>query len=663
MNTQDIIEYIIANIKQPIWENWYIKEKIGSGAFSAVFRAEAQRFDKVHSSALKIEPIVLSDSQAMANDEWKQHYLESKLQMVKNESAIMYKLRQCPNIVAYEEEDLRQLEINGRNEGYYFLIRMELLKNVCDMIKDRTFSFEEKNIIRLAKDIACGIKAAHDINIIHRDIKPSNFFMSDEGVYKLGDFNISKQTVSSNSFAGTEGYIAPEIYRARSNSQAGYTAQADIYSFGICLYQMMNNGLLPFEETNPTDDAITIRMQGTPLNPPAKASPVFSQIILRACAFEPSQRYATISEFISDIEKMEKDPTGTMTGMSFDSMRSIQPGQSFGGMMNQTQQSVYPQSQMPQSVYPQPQSVYPAAPVPQQIYPQPSVPPSSYPPPSVYQQPQYTQNDKDSGSAAKVFLILVTVLILVGAACAAVFFMFFYEKPDDDDDDSKHTSRNDAGYSVTTEAPETETEPETEPVSTVEPQTLPDAVSTEMQQTEEQTTTTTTTVTAATTTTTTVPVTDPPAQEILGPPIFTSVTASSYASPVQADGIWHYYEPFYATDNDPTSCWIEGAQDDGIGEYIQFDAPAPQKVTTINIMNGLCSNDDLYYKNGRVYECYIEFSDGSAVTVFLSGDKCGYIDVITLPHPVETTFVRFTIKVVYPGTKYKDTCISEISFE
>ncbi|MDE5582213.1 MAG: hypothetical protein K2J08_00705, partial [Ruminococcus sp.] len=80
-----LISIILQQIKQPLWENWYIKEKIGSGAFGAVYRAEAKRQNRIDISALKIEPVV-ADGQMISDEEKKKIYLENRRKMIENES-------------------------------------------------------------------------------------------------------------------------------------------------------------------------------------------------------------------------------------------------------------------------------------------------------------------------------------------------------------------------------------------------------------------------------------------------------------------------------------------------------------------------------------------------------------------------------------------------
>ena len=313
MNNNELHEIILEQLKtkQPLWSNWNIGEKIGSGGYSYVYKITAERSGRVDVAALKVEPIVPSDS-AMFDEERRLRSIERKRELVINESNIMHKLKHCPNIVSYEDESFFDLEIDGKNEGCYFCLRMEYLSCLGDLLKKKgAFELSETNVRKLANDIANGIKAAHDMGIIHRDLKPSNIFLDENsGTFKLGDFNISKETEYTRTFAGTNGYLAPEVYKAKSSSFEYYTKLADIYSFGICLYVLMNDLYMPFEreERLSLEDAVDMRLRGTPVSPPANCSASFANIILRACEYDRNDRYQSIDELIHDLKKLEKIP-------------------------------------------------------------------------------------------------------------------------------------------------------------------------------------------------------------------------------------------------------------------------------------------------------------------------------------------------------------------
>ena len=305
----NVMDIVMSELKQPLWENWYIKEVLGYGASSSVYRIEAERSGRTDVSALKVEPITTGDI-LFSDPERKRQYLERKRQEAVNETNIMYKLRKCPYIVGYEEEDIREVIHEGEKIGYCLLIRMEYLQCLQTLMQKGKLDCSEGNIIKIAKDIGRGIQAAHKIGIIHRDIKPANFFVGEEGIYKLGDFNISKLSPSAKTFAGTDGYIAPEVYYAKKNTENSYTRQADIYSFGICLYQLMNNYFFPYEDKMDTlDEALDRRLKGDEtLPPPKKASPEFAAVILKACAFDAAERYATIDDMLRDIDALGTRP-------------------------------------------------------------------------------------------------------------------------------------------------------------------------------------------------------------------------------------------------------------------------------------------------------------------------------------------------------------------
>lgn len=411
MNANKIAELIADTVRQPLWENWYIKEKIGSGTFCNVYRIEARRTNRTDTAALKIEPI-LSDERFNDDEQRKKSYIEKRKQSVVNETEIMYMLKDCPNIVAYQEEDLRELYIDGKFEGYYFLVRMELLENIHSLIIHKNFDLSESNVLRLANEIGNGIKSAHNMNVLHRDIKPENLFVSKKGVYKLGDFNISKRAVSARSIAGTPQYMAPEIDSA-STVTNGYTAKADIYSFGICLYQMMNDYLLPFEDECFGDDAIIKRKSGTPLPPPKNASPQFSRIILKACSFNVQQRYNSIDEMLYDLNHMN-DPAQSVNN-----------------------NTIYANKVSP---FPNP------APY-NTPYPTPAPAPVPYPNPVPYPDPVPVPPHNSTG---KLILIIFIILILLATAGISAFILF-------GQDDSEPENNLTANYSENENNNESET--------------------------------------------------------------------------------------------------------------------------------------------------------------------------------------------------------------
>lgn len=136
-----------------------------------------------------------------------------------------------------------------------------------------------------------------------------------------------------------------------------------------------------------------------------------------------------------------------------------------------------------------------------------------------------------------------------------------------------------------------------------------------------------------------------------------SVTASSYLT--QSDYNL-YHTPDRMTDGDLSTAWVEGASGDGIGEWVAFTFDGTYLVSGIQIYAGYQKSDALYEKNSRPAVLTVTFSDGGERTVTLE-DVSGS-QYIAFDDPVETSSVTLAIDSVYPGSKYQDTVISELSF-
>ena len=113
-------------------------------------------------------------------------------------------------------------------------------------------------------------------------------------------------------------------------------------------------------------------------------------------------------------------------------------------------------------------------------------------------------------------------------------------------------------------------------------------------------------------------------------------------------------------DDNPSTAWIEGVSDDGIGQFIQFSSNNTFRVDKIDIINGFSKNQKTYMKINRVKKVIIEFSDKSQQVYELEDNNMEYqtIDI----GGINTNSVKVIIQEVYTnGRVYKDTCISEIS--
>lgn len=169
---------------------------------------------------------------------------------------------------------------------------------------------EWKDALHLTTQILKALQHAHECGIVHRDIKPQNIMLLQDGTIKVTDFGIARfsdkstRTMTEQAI-GSVHYIAPE--QARGEVTDGKT---DIYSVGVMFYEMLT-GKLPFD----SDSAVTIalmQLQSTPkmpreINP---AIPIgLEQITMKAMEKQPSDRYSSAAEMLSDIERFRLNPS------------------------------------------------------------------------------------------------------------------------------------------------------------------------------------------------------------------------------------------------------------------------------------------------------------------------------------------------------------------
>lgn len=275
-----------------------IVEKIGSGGFGDVYRAERNNIVGNSVRALKIitlpkENEYIEILNAMGGDKKKaDEYFKKELDRVVNEIRVFSLISEKDNhnIVSYYENDVKQTG----NFGYNIYILMELLTPLNIWLQNNNITVGD--VINIGIDISRGLSICHKNRIIHRDIKLSNIFVSKDGTYKLGDFGVSKRINDStlaNTLKGTPNYIAPEIYMGESQ----YDKSVDIYSLGIVLYYLFNKKRFPYypnfpeEFTNEdADKAFYKRMKYEKLETPVCAPECVAEIIKTAIS-KPEERY------------------------------------------------------------------------------------------------------------------------------------------------------------------------------------------------------------------------------------------------------------------------------------------------------------------------------------------------------------------------------------
>ncbi len=291
-----------------------VDEKIGSGGFGTVYKVSKTNAAGTYVRALKHITLPTKKQYAsvlnsMGGDYAKaDNYFAGVLNDIVSEIRILSTLSESgiQNIVRYYENDIIETQ---SPKTYDIYILMEYLTPFPDHFESCNFTV--KDVIRLGTDILTALISCHEKNIIHRDIKDDNIFVSPDGIYKLGDFGVSKALKDKSraeSVKGTPNFIAPEVYLGTQK----YDNTVDIYSLGIVLYKLLNKSRNPFLPAFPapysTEDeerAFEARMQGKLPDLPIDAQNQLGNAILKSI-MPREQRYSSANEFLAELKKAEE---------------------------------------------------------------------------------------------------------------------------------------------------------------------------------------------------------------------------------------------------------------------------------------------------------------------------------------------------------------------
>lgn len=290
-----------------------VKKIIGSGSFGTVYEVERKEGKRVYHAAIKVIHISKEDDYGdsylddMSSEELSEYFCELVDELIE-ECAIMENMKGDSHICSYEDH---HVEYDESSSTWTIVIRMELLAPFAKAYKTINEFMKEKDVIKLGIDICRALETCEKKNkVIHRDIKPENIFVSNTGNYKLGDFGIAKvlgQRDNTSSKKGTEVYMAPEVFKGLS-----YDSTVDIYSLGLMLYKLINRNRAPFLPPCPekitysdSKQASYMRLNGEAnFNNPQDASEELSKIIIKACSYNPQERYQHAQDMRKDLEKI-----------------------------------------------------------------------------------------------------------------------------------------------------------------------------------------------------------------------------------------------------------------------------------------------------------------------------------------------------------------------
>lgn len=216
----------------------------------------------------------------------------------------------------------------GEDRGVPFLAMQFLQGETLESRLKRVGRLPVPTVLRVGREIAEGLSAAHLVGLIHRDIKPSNIWLeAGRDRVKILDFGLARvaygdsNLTQSGVLVGTPAYMAPEQARGGSSTES----RSDLFSLGCVLYRLCT-GQLPFKGGDTLATLTALATTQPPrvdrLNPDVQ--PVLADLIARLLAKNPEQRPASAQVVVESIRAIEKSaPPEEASGSAISVMDTV----------------------------------------------------------------------------------------------------------------------------------------------------------------------------------------------------------------------------------------------------------------------------------------------------------------------------------------------------
>ncbi len=291
------------DLSKPIFGRFQVIKEIGKGRHGVVYEAKDLHTNQtvaVKTIQLPNEEMLQcahdtygDDQEAIAN------FVGEVAEKFGNEIASMTKMNASRAAIKLYDNQLIQ---NGIH--YDIIMVMEFARPMKKYFKEKPLKY--KDFFKFATEIAEGLSVCEAQGIIHRDIKEDNLFVGlNDGCAKMGDFgvaSVNENHLGSTVGMGTPYYMAPEVTNSKH-----YTHTADIYSFGIVMYKMLNGNRFPFADgTRESAKAgLDKRMAAEVIPPPRFANEELTVIVRKCCAYYAEDRFQTAMELYNALRAAE----------------------------------------------------------------------------------------------------------------------------------------------------------------------------------------------------------------------------------------------------------------------------------------------------------------------------------------------------------------------
>lgn len=247
-----------AHIKLPDnLKSWKIISRLPDDNGNEIYKVSKKDFDGTLISGLLRYVVIKNDEYNIENTDF-----------INDEASFLKTISQSGDCFNYLDIYVNN---NPAKKKIEFFIITEDLKSLSDVMKSK--DFDENKALDFGIQMSAILERLESKNIFHGNINPDDIFVTFDGKYKLGGFSDFESKIDDMSF------IAPEIFKKEN---ADFTT--DIYSLGLIMYSMSNNGKIPFENDEVSkDDAVKMRFDGKAVTAPKNGSEKLKSVIVIAC--------------------------------------------------------------------------------------------------------------------------------------------------------------------------------------------------------------------------------------------------------------------------------------------------------------------------------------------------------------------------------------------
>ncbi len=246
-------------------KSWKVAERLDDVNGNAVYKVSKKEIDGSTSNAVLTQISYQGEN-----------YNDDNVEYLLNEADFIRSIIAIGRVSNYLAVDTNE---NERKKIFDLFIVTEDIPSLAQVLK--TTDMEEKDIIDFGIHMSEILEKLEENKIFHGNIKPENIYVTPQNRYKLGGFIDAESKVNDLT------YVAPEI---RRNEKADYTT--DIYSTGLVMYSMANDGFLPFEDTDVSPkEAMVKRFEGETVTAPKNGSEKLKSVIVIACQPEAQNRW------------------------------------------------------------------------------------------------------------------------------------------------------------------------------------------------------------------------------------------------------------------------------------------------------------------------------------------------------------------------------------